>query len=422
MPVKTRRSGDQRNPWWRVLLAGMPGAGMTRFGAELPGAYFLTTPGTQLRSAHVPFCQVANVSDLTEVIAACALPPDERAQELGSPTHVLVVDGIDGIDRLLRRDPDKLRMLLETFSSLPLDVLLLCHLRLQGGVEPDLSIGANVGSYVDMALLLRATATTGLDGSPRRVHSVHAWPDATNPWVVDHTGQLPAGMDVVELAGALRPAPTTPTTPTTAEPPAPPTQAATPTAPAATVETPPAKRRRTRAVAPAPEPAPVPASEPPTPPSPLDEDDEDDEGDEGEDELDDEDELERPPCGLCGEPVSEDAQDLSEMRRQHLPPPDGVGKLLCIVCGPREWEKKAGERAKAAPRRRRTRPAPEPPQPPPPSDDVGSGGPTAALPSGQVVGQVKTRDPVMAKALAEDSGWSAAAGPSAEELRRMLLD
>lgn len=317
----------------RVLVGGLAGSGLTLLGCTFPNPALAVLDGNLMAAAgrNVPFVRIDDTAGLIALMTTVRLDAAEREKALGVPVDTLVLDTLDRLEHLIGPDGD-LRAWLQALRTLPVHVVLLCHLRhVDARLALDVSLGDQVGSYVDAAVALtaRSTGTWYTDGAwheTGREPLLVTRSSAIYPWVVDRLGTGDAETvvdftdDGAELLDSLSPqdlgaaAPAAPPTtppkpPRTPKPPRPPAEAPEPESAA--------------------EPEPVPESEPAAEaepePAPVEED--------GEPPL--------PFCGKCGDQIAEQADvDLSLLRRLWRND-DNEPVPLCRACGKEEYEAKA---------------------------------------------------------------------------------
>lgn len=332
--------------WHRTLLAGHPGAGLTRAAASWPTPLYVRfRPGLpELADRDLSFTVVQNVDDLLDVLSSL------------DGYETLVIDTLGDLEHLVGADVEKVRAIMLALAALPVHVVFLCRLTHKDGRQFPLScLNGALLDFVDVALVVE-------DGF------LQAYPDDRLPWVFDRSGRLPHEIPLTftdeysRLAAVLGQDLSAASAPTAARVVAPP-----PAAPA-TAPTPP----------PAPEPAaaaPVPPPVPRAPAPQAAEPDPEPDPEEGDPDL--------PMCEsqgrlgneCLGRVESKYAEDLSRIRHR---------KPMCTPCNEAEYAampKKIAAPAKAAAPRG---PAPTGTPPPrqPRDEDV------AVVPHGEVIGQV----------------------------------
>lgn len=201
----TAQTDAAPNPYLRTLLGALPGGGLTRSAATWPDPLFvgvggragMPAPNLRWQERELPSVLVDSPEELTEVIIATS-DPTARADRFGAPVSTLVVDTIDQVELFLaaRQASMPPRAWWQALTTLPLHVVLLCHLRWEGDrLVLATALGDEAPAFVDLALALRSRVyrEVGEDGTVlgQSFHRyAQARPDATCPWTVDHSGRL----------------------------------------------------------------------------------------------------------------------------------------------------------------------------------------------------------------------------------------
>lgn len=381
MTLDLQRTLGHKREHLRTLLAGLPGCGLTPAAATWPAPVFaLVGMGALTSVAHLdlPYARVGSIDAFLDLVTVMSQPAEARAEALGVAAETLVIDTLDSLEDLIEAKPTKVRAILSALSNLPLHVVLLCHTRtVEDRMELRSCVGEEVGSFVDVALLLASRIVSVVNEDDHRsqrslVRFMRAWPDARHPWILDRTGSLPSELpltfegDFDRLVAAMA------------------TTNGHKPAHQVAVASPPAKTAPVKAAAP---PAPVAAPPTPAPVAPPGAQDEDDEDDDEEPE-----EPEAVACtegreGCLGVVEPGNALDISVLRH-HRP--------MCPPCEAAVWAerpksiKRAAKKAAPAPpageRVDPMRAAAPPPQKPAAVETE------AVVPRGEVVGQFNQSD------------------------------
>lgn len=318
MPLNIQRTSsaniDRRI---KALITGHPGSGKTLIASTFPNPFYLTTEGLMMSIAdrNIPYHKLTSSAELEQTVHLLQQKASVRAEQFGFPVDTIVIDTIDDVSRMMLKERMKeerhetaqlgdygwlkgqLAAIVGSLRNLDMNVVLTCHLKttevhgistyvpaIEGGFSMD------VAGYVDLSLVLRHELVTEVQGTDvvkyvRRY--LQAFPDHQFDFIKDHSGKLPAEIEVNfeddydRLATIIYGAP--PEFSVDDEPPAePPT--------VATVETPEEPAEGTLDLTPPP-PSPVPAPE--------------------------------WDCEGCGIKIDEDQHDLSQLKKR---------KALCRDC------------------------------------------------------------------------------------------
>lgn len=211
----------------KMMVAGPPGAGKTRFASTWPNPLYADVEGRLLsvRDRAVKRVKIDSTSELEELKLLLDQAPDIRKRMLGFDVKTLVVDTVDEIARMLQKERmraeklealrmqdwgwygDQLRNMLRGFRNIPdLHVLFLVHVKQTedsetGRVEkkPDISgaVGNEISGYVDESLLMVARGATDPRSGTREIKRyLQTYPDGQHDWVKDHSGCLPMEVPV----------------------------------------------------------------------------------------------------------------------------------------------------------------------------------------------------------------------------------
>jgi hypothetical protein len=232
MALEIRRAGEQDyTRWVKMLVAGHPGAGKTRFASQWPNVLYAAAEANlmSVRDRGPAVIDIKSSAQLLELRQILAQPRDVRAKVLGKAfgmeafdVQTIVVDTVDEVARLLIRERlqanrkdamqiadwgwlgDQLRGITRGFRTLPdLHVLLNVHLKGTEDSETGRTVigpaiqgamGDEIPGYVDLAFRLVARPTTKVvDGQTIRevVRYFQTYPDAQHEWIKDCSGCLP---------------------------------------------------------------------------------------------------------------------------------------------------------------------------------------------------------------------------------------
>lgn len=168
----------------KILVGGHPGSGKTRFAATFPNTLWANAACglATLSMLGKPFVNISGEQDLLNLKFALDCDSDTRRERFGIEIDTLVIDTVDEFQRLLllerlrqeRRTEttpsdwgwlgQRMHAIFEGISSLPLNIVFVCHLKevtddsshlwikpgLQGAFTDQIS------QYVDFAVLLQA--------------------------------------------------------------------------------------------------------------------------------------------------------------------------------------------------------------------------------------------------------------------------
>ena len=222
----------------RMLVAGHPGSGKTRFAATFPNAIWANASCGMATLAQLgkPYVNINGESDLLALKSALDCDADTRDERFGMHIDTLVVDTVDEFQRLLlleRRRQERrtettpsdwgwlgqrMHAIFEGLSSLPLNIVFICHLKevtddsSKLWIKPGLQ-GAftdQISQYVDYAVLLQANfsdvivedsgvSVSSSDNEFKVTSDTHyvdsRWlctrPTQTYEWLKDYSNTLP---------------------------------------------------------------------------------------------------------------------------------------------------------------------------------------------------------------------------------------
>lgn len=225
MAINTKRtSGDEYNRYMKLFIGGSPGAGKTLISSTFPHPYYVSAEGGMMSLAGkgIPYHELETRAELLELKDMFSQSSKVREQMFGFPVETAVIDTIDEVAKILVQERlvaqhkeamaiqdwgwlgDELRNIIRGFRNLEMNVIFLSHLKTQednenGGmmVKPAIqgAVGDEIAQYVDLALLLQASATIvpGASGQSERkvTRYLRTYPDARYPWIKDRSGKLP---------------------------------------------------------------------------------------------------------------------------------------------------------------------------------------------------------------------------------------
>jgi AAA domain len=228
MPIKVQRTAATDRRYMKLLIAGDPGAGKTRFGRSWDQPFYISAEAglMSVQSDDLPFHELTNTSELLELLTVLRQKPEVREQSLGTPVNTVIIDTIDEVQRMLHRERikeqkheamgrddwgvcgDKLRDILRNFRNLDLNVIFTVHTRdTQEGddgpmvVQPLIqgSVREELAAFFDLVLLFGARPmTVQVNGKPVRkvVRYAQTYPDARHSWLKDRSGRLPMEFEI----------------------------------------------------------------------------------------------------------------------------------------------------------------------------------------------------------------------------------
>lgn len=210
----------------KILVAGPPGAGKTRFASTFPNVIYADAEGHLLSVRDRPVRAVAieTIKDLEDLRAELDQRPDIRAKRLGGPVDTVCLDTIDHVAKLMMRERlkaerkevfaqqdwgihgDRLRDILRGFRNLDMNVLINVHLRQEKDEDsgrisyrPAIqgAVGGEIGEYTDECfLLVRRTVTDPATGDRRVTRVLQTYADSQHDWLKDHSGALPMELPI----------------------------------------------------------------------------------------------------------------------------------------------------------------------------------------------------------------------------------
>lgn len=230
MGLLVKRAGrEEYGHQIKILIGGHPGAGKTRFSSTAPGVLWAATGDAGLMSVvdrQCPYVEIESSQDVDQLLKVLQQVKGTQEKFLGFVPQTVVLDTVDGIQRLLieerlketKRDQltvqdfgwlgDQLRGIVRAFRNLPIHTIFTVHLKtvedqdtgrtttkpaLQGAMADELA------AYVDLACVLRANPKTAMvNGESRKVliRTAQFAPDNNMPWLKDRSGQLGIEFDV----------------------------------------------------------------------------------------------------------------------------------------------------------------------------------------------------------------------------------
>lgn len=220
----------------RMLVAGQPGAGKTRFAATFPNPLFANAHGglTSLADRQVNYVDLTGESDALVLKLLLEGTPEEREARLGFPVDTLVIDTLDEFQRILLAERlmnekraetnagdygwlgQRMHTIFESLIQLEVNLVVITHLKdVSDGVSGQLYVkpglaGAftdQVHQYMDFSLLMQSRfwseptdSNLMINGQPVAVgfpepqtsmRYLRTYSDGIYEWVRDLTGTLP---------------------------------------------------------------------------------------------------------------------------------------------------------------------------------------------------------------------------------------
>lgn len=230
MPIAIKKTGAaEYGQWVKVLIAGDPGKGKTRFGRSWPDPLYASAEGGLMSVADdgLPYVDIKTSEDLNQLLVALK-QKDARVREqmVGVPVQTLILDTIDEIQRILVRERlaeqkrdtmqmqdwgwlgDQLRAIIRTARNL--DMHVICNVHLKSETDEGSgktyrypavqgAVGNEIAGYFDLAVLLDARPITRIvNGESRRevVRYMQTFPDVSHTWIKDRSGKLPMEFEI----------------------------------------------------------------------------------------------------------------------------------------------------------------------------------------------------------------------------------
>lgn len=209
------------NPTLKMLVAGAPGAGKSRFSSTFPNVVYLDAEGGLLSVRDRDWRRVPITSSAVfeDAIKALAQPPSVRTKTFEGPVSTVVIDTLDEVARIIQRDRlaaerrdtftmqdwgflgEELRRYCRALRNIEdLNVIFTVHLKSSedsetGRVEYQPAIGGafagEIPAFVDIAGLLTARAVRDQKtGEKVMTRSLQVFPDPQYPWLKDRLGAL----------------------------------------------------------------------------------------------------------------------------------------------------------------------------------------------------------------------------------------
>lgn len=209
-------------PRLKILVAGDPGSGKTRWPSTAPNVLYadMNKGLMSVRDRDVHGVSINSVAELSELKHALDQKPAVREQRMGFRVDTIVLDTCDDLARMIMKErlvaerhdvmqvqdwghlADLMRNIVIGFRNLDdLNVIFNVHLKEQTDGEsgrvtfrPQIqgSMGDEIAAYVDIAAVLEARPVIDPQTKERHlVRVLRTTPDAQFQWVKDRTGSLP---------------------------------------------------------------------------------------------------------------------------------------------------------------------------------------------------------------------------------------
>lgn len=221
--LKIKRTGaSEYGHYINALICGDPGAGKTLISSTFPNPLYASAEGGLMSIADkgIPYVDVNASAQLLEIAKSLRGTPEDREKEFGFPVDTIVIDTIDEVQNILKRErtkgdvnaslsqkdwgwlAEKMKSIVVAFRDMDINFVMTCHVKLVTDNEsgsawymPKLqgSFGEELAGYVDIAALIRGEMVP--DTSNGKIEKVQRRTLHTNPipkftWLKDRSGKL----------------------------------------------------------------------------------------------------------------------------------------------------------------------------------------------------------------------------------------
>ncbi len=221
--MKIKRTGaSEYGHYINALICGDAGAGKTLISSTFPHPLYASAEGGLMSIADqaIPYVDINSSSQLVEIAKSLRGTAEDRKKEFGFPVETIVIDTIDEVQNILKRErtkgdvntaltqkdwgwlAEKLKSIVVAFRDMDINFVMTCHVKLVTDSEtgsawymPRLqgSFGEQLADCVDIAALIRsemvADTTNGkIDKVQRR--TLHTNPIPKFSWLKDRSGKV----------------------------------------------------------------------------------------------------------------------------------------------------------------------------------------------------------------------------------------
>lgn len=208
----------------KLIVAGLPGAGKTRWARSWPWPIWLDAEGRLLsiRKDKPRTWKLETSKDLDEFVRVIKQDRDILERKFGGPVETINVDTLDEICRMfiqerkaatgheMQRDDwgwlkDRIGDFVRALRNLDMHVLFSVHLtdsvisddpkRVEYWPQISGAMKEEIFNFVDVAVLMESRARHDTNGE-RLVRTLKTFPSAEYPWVKEHTGDIPNNFEV----------------------------------------------------------------------------------------------------------------------------------------------------------------------------------------------------------------------------------
>lgn len=203
----------------KLIVAGMPGAGKTRWTRSWPWPLYLDVEGRMLsvRKDRPRTWKVNTSKDLDEFVRVIKQDRDILERKFHGPVETINVDTLDEVCRMfiqerkastghdMQRDDwgwlkDRVGDFVRAMRNLDMHVLFSVHLtqnvisddpkRVEYWPQVSGAMQSEMFNFVDIAVLMKAQARHDPNGE-RLERELITFPNPEHPWIKEHTGDIP---------------------------------------------------------------------------------------------------------------------------------------------------------------------------------------------------------------------------------------
>lgn len=221
--LKIKRTGaSEYGHYINALICGDAGAGKTLISSTFPNPLYASAEGGLMSIADkgIPYVDINSSAQLLEIAKNLRGSAADREKEFGFPVDTIVIDTIDEVQNILKRErtkgdvntaltqkdwgwlAEKMKSIVVAFRDMDINFVMTCHVKLVTDSEtgsawymPRLqgSFGEQLADYVDIAALIRGEMVA--DTSSGKIDRVQKRTLHTNPipkfsWLKDRSGKL----------------------------------------------------------------------------------------------------------------------------------------------------------------------------------------------------------------------------------------
>lgn len=219
--LNVKKTGDaEYGHFINALICGQPGAGKTLISSTFPDPFYASAEGGLMSIADrgIPYVEIDSSRDLLEVAKYMKMKPEDRERALGFPVQTVIIDTIDEIQAILKRErsggkeefsqkdwgwlSEKLKAIVVAFRDMDINFVMTCHVALKTDQEsgsawymPQIqgSFGEQIAGFADVVGLIKSETVVEIVGNKtERVEkrTLYTSPLPKYGWLKDRSGKL----------------------------------------------------------------------------------------------------------------------------------------------------------------------------------------------------------------------------------------